>query len=61
MQKVELTIKEKTDMIDLWISELKGIRLVCISKGEVDPISQLKIKRINKEIKEMLGDIHVTN
>lgn len=48
--------KEKIDMIDLWISELKGIRVLCIAQGEIDSVSQLKLKRIYKEINELLGE-----
>jgi hypothetical protein len=51
-----MTNKEKIDMIDLWISELKGIRVLCIAQGGIDKISQLKIERINREIKELLGE-----
>ena len=51
-----MTTKEKIEMIDLWIDELKRIRALSISQGKIDDISQLKIKRINREIKELLGD-----
>lgn len=56
-----MTNKEKIDMIDLWISELKGIRVLCIAQGEIDSISQLKIERINREIKELLGETNAVD
>ncbi len=51
-----MTNKEKIDMIDIWISELKGIRSLSIGQGEIDSISQLKLKRIAKETKEILKE-----
>jgi hypothetical protein len=51
-----VTNKDKTDMIALWISELKGIRVLAIGDSKIDSISQLKLKRIAKEINELLKE-----